>query len=336
MFTLQKRFIFSFLSLFCFAACLFTTQNRIVDVYKTIIIGDGIAGNTAGIYLSRSNLETLIVTGDQSLGQLAQTPDVGNWPGEISISGYDLVDKIHKHAEHFGCNFLSDTVVKVDFSCKPYKIFTKGGKTLKAESIVVATGASPKKLRCVGEKEYKGKGVSFCATCDAPFYRNKDVFVIGGGNVALLESYHLASFAKQVTIVHTSPKFHVSDPIKDIVLKNSKIKVIHNSFVKKIIGDNKKVTAIVIENKNDHNVSTIKTDGVFVAIGFVPNSQIFKDQIELDKAGYIVLKNDQQTNKEGVFAAGDVANPKFKQAIVAAGDGCRAALACINYLTYKK
>jgi len=313
------------------SSCVTIGEDKDRQEYKVIIIGSGPAGLTAGIYTSRGGLDTLLIEGDMPGGLLTETPEIGNWPGEKSISGYDLMEKIRDHALHEGCKFLSDSVVSFDFSKKPYHLMTEGGKTYKSQAIIIATGAKRKQLDCPGAQEYWGKGVSACATCDATLYRNKTVVVVGGGHTALTEAHHLARFAKKVIMIYRSDKFRVADPIKDKVEKNSTIEVMYNSLVKEITGDGTRVTGVVVQNKLDNKVYSIPTDGVFVAIGFIPNVSMVSGQLALDKQGFIKLFDGTKTSKEGVFSAGDVSHRQWQQAIVAAGDGCKAALDCIEY-----
>jgi len=333
----KKIFMFFISSILILSACMTRELDTQRDEYQLVIIGSGPAGLTAGIYTARSKVDTLLIEGHEPMGLLTETPSVENWPGYKNISGKDLMKKIYDHAGHAGCSFLKDSVKAVDFSEKPYKISTYSGKTYKAHSVIIAMGVKRKKLNCPGEREYWGFGVSACATCDAGFYKNKTVVVVGGGNTALVEASHLAHFAKKVYIVHRSEDFKTFDPIKDIVLQNPKVEAIHNSHVKQIkgegSGDERYVTGIEIEDKKEQKTYTIPTDGVFVAIGFLPNTKIFEGQLEIDKNGYIKRKKaSMQTSVEGVFWAGDIGHRKYQQAIVAAGDGCKAALDCITYL----
>ena len=334
----KQTFAASFIFLLSLVACISTKPNGEKFSYQQIIIGSGPAGLTAGIYTARANFETLIIEGEMPGGLLTETPSVENWPGEQSIGGYDLMEKMREHAKHVGSTLLFDSVTRVDFSnCSstasaPYKIFTREGKTYTAQSVIIATGAARKKLGCPGEREYWGKGVSGCATCDAPLYRDKTVVVVGGGSSALTEAYHLSRFAKKVTVVHTSPAFRVNDPIKDKVLQSPKIDIIHSSYVDQIEGDGTHVTGIVLRDKETGKQQTLATDGVFVSVGFEPNTDIFKGQIDLDDRGYIKVTGSTRTSKPGIFTAGDVSHARYQQAIVAAGDGCRAALDSIVYL----
>jgi len=300
--------------------------------HKTVILGSGPAGLTAAIYLSRAKIETLVIDGGLPGGQLMLTSAVENWPGEKSIQGIDLMMKIREQAELCGASFLQDSITKVDFSQKPYRLFTQSGETIETESVIIATGSVNRRLGCIGEKEYFGRGLAVCATCDAPFYKGKDVVVVGGGNTAVMEAEHLLHFAKHVTLVHIGDKLSATDPLKDKILQNPNLKVIYNSTVFEVKGDGQRLTHAVIQNQKDKTLAEFSVDGVFVAIGFVPNTEIFKNQIELDSYGYIVLNGPTGTSKEGVFAAGDVADYSYKQAIVAAGSGCKASLDCQKYI----
>ncbi len=305
-------------------------------VHKVIIIGSGPAGLTAGIYTSRAKLNPILFEGSQPGGQLTTTTKVENWPGIPEVMGFKLMMDMRNHAKVCGCEIISKTVEKVDFSQKPYKIFTKKGEEFLAESIIISTGATHKKLGIPGEQEYWSKGVSVCATCDAPFFKDKKVVIVGGGNTAVQEADYIATFASNVTVVQNTAQLSATDPLKDKVLANQKTQIVYNSIVKEIKGDGQKVISIVIEDVNNKEVREIETDGVFVAIGLKPNTEIFKDQIDVDKWGYIIRKERTLTNKEGIFAAGDVADFRYCQAITASGEGCKAALDCQEYLSKKE
>ncbi len=302
-------------------------------VNKLIIMGSGPAGLTAGIYAGRAKLNPLIIEGNQPGGQLITTSKVENWPGNKEIMGPELMKNMREHANVSGCEFLGDEVERVDFSKKPFKLFTKSGKTLEAESVIVSTGASHRKLNVEGEKEYLGKGVSVCSTCDAPFFKDKEVIVVGSGNSAMTEAFYLTGFAKTVTIIHIGDKITATDPIKDSVISHPNVEIIFNSTVTKIEGDGKNVTGVVVTNQKDGKISNLTAQGVFIAIGLEPNSKPFKDQLKIDEHGYIVNPKNSFTGKEGVFVAGDVSDFRYRQAITAAGQGCMAALDCQNYLS---
>ncbi len=301
-------------------------------IYDVAVIGSGPAGLTAGIYMSRAKFSTVIFEGLQPGGQLTTTTSIENWPGNVSILGLDLMMNMRSHAEHYGCKLEMNQVVKVDFENKPYILHLDNGQNVQARSVIIATGASHRKLGCIGENEYFAKGVSVCATCDAPFFKDKHVVVVGGGDSAVTEAEHLTHFTKKLTLVHILDELTAKDPIKYKVIKHPNVEIIYNSAVKEIKGDGQKMTSVIIENQKDKSLKEISADGLFVAIGMIPNTAIFKDQVELDKYGYIVVKNQTQTNKEGVFVAGDVADYKYRQAITAAGSGCMAALDCQTYL----
>jgi thioredoxin reductase (NADPH) len=304
-------------------------------IYDVVIIGSGPAGLTAGIYTSRAKLNTIIFEGNQPGGQLTTTTSVENWPGNISIMGPDLMMQMREHAEHCGAKLEVSMVTKVNFEQQPFAVQLSGGKEVQARAVIIATGASHKKLGCKGEMEYWGKGVSVCATCDAPFFKDKHVVVVGGGNSAVAEADHLSHLANKITIIHILDQLTATDPIKDTILANPKVEAIYNSTVKELKGDANKLTSVIIENQKTKEVKEISADGAFVAIGMSPNTSIFKDQIELDKYGYIVLKNHTATSKDGVFAAGDVADYKYRQAITSSGSGCMAALDCQYFLSKK-
>lgn len=301
-------------------------------VYDVAIIGSGPAGLTAGLYASRGKLKTIIIEGVLPGGQLVTTTMVENWPGNISILGPDLMEAMRAHAKHYGAQMLQDPIKDVNLSNRPFVLTTDSGKVITAHSIIIATGAHHKRLGIPGEQEYWSKGVSVCATCDAPFYNNRTAVIVGGGNTAVTEAEHLLKFVTKLTVVQISDSLSATDPIKDKVLNSNKVEFMYNSVVKEIKGDGNKTTEIIVENLKDKTNTTVTTDGVFVAIGLEPATKLFKDKIELDKFGYIVLKGQTETSVEGVFAAGDVADWKYRQAITAAGMGCMAALDAQAYV----
>ena len=303
--------------------------------HKLVIIGSGPAGLTAGIYAGRAKLSPLIIDGPQPGGQLMTTTKVENWPGHVSVGGPDLMIDMRMQAQTCGAEFLSESIVKVDFSKRPFTLVTDSGKTLEAESVIISTGAVNKKLGCPGESEYWGKGLSTCATCDAPFYEGKEVVIVGGGDSAMTEAEHLLHFAKKLTVVHILDKLTGKDPIKDKVLANSKAQFIYNATVVEVVGDGQRVTSAIVENQQDKSRSTISADGVFIAIGFNPNTAIFKGQLDMDQYGYLLVKNHTRTNVEGVFAAGDVSDYRYRQAVTSAGVGCMAALDAQAFLASK-
>lgn len=301
-------------------------------VKDVVIIGSGPAGLTAGIYLGRFKRDTLIIDGNLPGGQLMTTGVVENWPGEISIDGPTLMKKIRDHAQSCGCSFLSDSVDSIDFSKKPFVIRTKNKGDIQAKSVIISTGSAPRKLGCPGEKEYWGRGVNTCATCDAPLYEGKEVVVVGGGNSAIAESFALSKYAKKVTLIQLLDKLTATDPLIDKTLAHSNVEVLYNKKVVEIVGNGERVTGVVLEDQKDNTRSDFSTEGVFVAIGMVPSSQLFKDYVELDDHGYIIRKEGAQTSVEGVFVAGDVSDWRYRQAITASGQGCAAALECEKWL----
>jgi len=299
-------------------------------LYDIIIIGSGPAGLTAAIYTGRAKLETLVITGVTFGGQLMLTREVENFPGfPEAILGLELMDKMRKQAERFGTKFLFQDATAVDFSSKPFKVKV-GGQIFETKSVIIATGASPKWLGLESEARFRGKGVSSCATCDAPFFKDKKVVVIGGGDTAVDDALTLAKFAREVTLVHRRDELRATGVLQDRVFGNEKISFVWDSVVEEIFGKNK-VERIQVRNVQTGGESEIETDGVFVAIGHKPNTDIFKGQIELDNNGYVVAKDETKTSVEGVFVAGDVRDPRYRQAVTAAGSGCKAALDAVKY-----
>ncbi len=299
-------------------------------MYDVIIIGSGPAGLTAAIYTTRADLKTLVIAGGKWGGQLMLTTLVENFPGfPEGIQGPDLMQNMRKQAEHFGAEFLDEDFVSADFSIKPFKV-TASDKTFEGKSVIIATGADTKWLGVPGEKEKIGRGVSSCAPCDAVFFRNKNVIVVGGGDSAMEEALVLTKFATSVTLVHRKDSFKASEIMQKRVKENPKIKIILNSEVTEILGE-QNVTGVKIKNNKTNQVSEIPIDGVFVAIGHMPNTKIFKD-IDLDEAGFVKVHDHFLTNKDGVFVAGDVHDSHYKQAVTAAGYGCAAALEAEKWL----
>ena len=301
---------------------------------KILVIGSGPAGYTAAIYASRGGYETTVISGSQPGGQLTITTEVENFPGfSEGVQGLSLMEEMKAQAQRFGSQIIDDEVNSVDFKSQPFTV--KGAqKTYHADAIIVATGASAMWLGLDSEQRLRGRGVSACATCDGFFFKNKDVIVVGGGDTALEEANFLTKFANSVTIVHRRDVFKASRIMQQKIFSNPKIKFLWNSAVKEIIGESK-VEAVSIQNTNDSSLSTIKCDGVFVAIGHRPNSEVFQNILELNEKGYIVRKNRTMTNVEGVFVAGDVYDYDYRQAVTAAGYGCEAALDAIKWLEDK-
>jgi len=301
------------------------------DARQTIIIGSGPAGLTAAVYAARGNLNPLVIEGVEAGGQLMLTTDVENYPGFVDgIMGPELMENMRKQAARFGTEYLTDNVTAVDLGNKPIEL-TVGGDTLETHSLIIATGARAKMLGIVGEKELLGHGVSTCATCDGFFFKDQDLVVVGGGDSALEEAAFLTKFASKVSVVHRRDQLRASKIMQERAFENPKIDFIWDTVLTDIEG-NGKVELVHIKNVKTGEESEIKTGGVFVAIGHSPNTDLFKDQLELD-SGYIqTLGNTTQTAIPGVFAAGDVVDSRYRQAITAAGMGCMAAMDAERYL----
>ncbi|MEI7604266.1 MAG: thioredoxin-disulfide reductase [bacterium] len=308
------------------------TENQ----YDTIIIGSGPAGLTAAIYTSRAKLNTLVIGGYVSGGQLMITSEVENFPGfPDGVMGPELMMNMRKQAEKMGANILDMDVDKVDLSKDIKEIFV-GDKIFTAPSIIIATGASAMWLGLDSEKKFMGRGVSGCATCDGAFFRDKTIAVVGGGDSALEEATFLTRFASKVYLIHRKSEFRASKVMQERVLSNPKISVLFNKRVNEIIGD-KKVSSVKLSDTIDNSESTLELEGVFIAIGHRPNTDFLKGSINIDEKGYIIPKqnSDVKTDIEGVFVAGDVFDHRYRQAITAAGSGCKAAIEVEKYLEEK-
>lgn len=309
---------------------------KIPDKKKTkfdvVIIGAGPAGYTAGIYCSRAGYDTLILSGILPGGQLVNTTEVENYPGfEQGIMGPDLMIEMRKQSQRMGTAIIDDEVVDVDFRHKPFKVLT-ASEEYEGRAIIIATGANPRKIGLEGEQTFAGKGVSYCATCDGPFFRNQELVVVGGGDSAIEEATFLTKFATTVHLVHRREELRASKVMQERAFNNNKIKFHWDSTVVDIKGDQKMQQA-VIKNLKTNEETTLDVGGLFVAVGHEPNTKLFKSQIDLDNEGYIILKNKTHTNVEGVFAAGDVHDRNYRQAVTAAGYGCMAAIDLDKYLT---
>ena len=299
-------------------------------LYDVIIIGSGCAGYTGAIYTSRGNLKTLVIAGAKPGGQLMLTSDVENYPGfPEGVLGGDLMDRMRQQAERFGAEIVYEDATEVDFNSSPFKVIAD--KEYEAKSVIIATGASAKWLDLPSEQRLIGRGVANCAVCDAAFFRDKYVLVVGGGDTAVEEALFLTKFASKVSIVHRRDSLRASKIMQDRAKKNKKIDFIWNNIVADIVGKSR-VEAVVIEDVNTKKQKKIACDGLFVAIGHEPNTKIFAGQIGLDEKGYIAVKKDVFSNTEGVFVAGDVADYRYKQAVTAAGSGCKAALEAEKYI----
>lgn len=310
-----------------------------IQHHKLIIIGSGPAGFTAGIYSARANLSPVIITGLVKGGQLTTTTDVDNWPGDpFGLQGPVLMERMEEHAAHLGCNIILDEIKQVDLNSKPFKLVGDNNQ-YSCDALIIATGANAKYLGLPSEKAFLNKGVSGCATCDGFFYKNQKVAVIGGGNTAVTEALYLSNIASHVTIIHRGDKFKAEKVLVDKLnskVENKKISIIYNSVVAEILGDAKGVNSIQIQNNKTQALQTLEINGVFIAIGHEPNTKLFKDQLEMQN-GYIKIKSGingmaTSTSIDGVFAAGDVCDPFYRQAITSAGSGCMAALDAEKYL----
>ena len=300
-------------------------------IWDVAIIGSGPAGLTAGIYTTRGALSTVIVGGSSWGGQLMLTSEVDNFPGfPEGIMGPDLMENMKKQAVRFGANFIADNVTSVDFSKRPF-VLTVNGSPITAHSVIIATGAETKWLGVKGERELIGRGISSCAPCDAPFFKEKYVLVVGGGDSAMEEALVLTKYASKVTIIHRKSEFKASKAMQEKVFANKKIDVIWDTEVTEVKGESK-LESVELINKLTNQTSKLSADGLFVAIGHNPTSELFKGLITLDEKGYIVPQIGSKTNVEGVFVSGDIHDHTYRQAITAAGYGCMAGMEVVNYI----
>lgn len=305
------------------------------EIYDVAIIGSGPAGLTAGIYTSRADLKTLLLSGLKWGGQLMLTTEVENFPGfPEGIMGPELMMAMRKQAEKYGTQIKDANFSQADFSQKPFKLTAEDGEVFYSKSIIIATGADTKWLQIKGEQEHIGRGVSSCAPCDAAFYREKKVIVVGGGDSAMEEANVLSKFASEITVVYRGESLRASEIMQKRAKDNPKIKFIFNTELTEIVGDGKVTSAKLINNKTNE-ASEMPIDGVFVAIGHIPNSNLF-GEIEKDEKGFIKRFENSKTNIEGVFVAGDVHDYHYMQAITAAGYGCEAALDVERWLESQK
>jgi len=301
---------------------------------QVVIVGTGPAGLTAAIYTARANLQPLVIEGPEPGGQLTTTTEVENFPGfPQGIMGPELMDHMRKQAERFGAEFVRGWVTEVRFSERPFTLLVDGIGPITTNAVILSTGASAKLLGIPGEKEYVGRGVSTCATCDGFFYRGKKIIVVGGGDSAMEEAVFLTKFADEVTIVHRRNEFRASKIMQDRARANPKIRFLLNREPVEITGRDGKVNALTVRNKTTNELEILPTDGIFVAIGHRPNTSFLQGQVETDELGYIIVQpGTSMTNVEGVFACGDVQDHRYRQAITAAASGCMAALDCERYL----
>ncbi len=300
---------------------------------NVVIIGTGPAGLTAAIYAARAELSPVVLAGDTPGGQVTITETLDNFPGfPEGIAGFELFQNLKKQAERFGAQIVSETAVSVDFSKQPLNVKTRTTK-YDTKAVIISTGSDPRKLNVPGEREFVGNGVSYCATCDGFFFRGKEVVVVGGGDSAVEEALFLTKFATKVTIVHRRDRLRAHAHLQSRAEKNEKITFVWNSVVTEILGDKETgVNKVKLKNVATNEESLLKTDGVFIFIGHIPNTQIFKDKVELDKSGIIVTDSRQKTNIPGVFAAGDVQDNLYRQAITSAGSGAAAAMEAEKFI----
>jgi thioredoxin reductase (NADPH) len=302
---------------------------------KVVIIGSGPAGYTAAVYAARAMLQPVLIQGIQPGGQLTITTDVENYPGFAEvIQGPWLMEQMQRQAEHVGTTLVPDHASRVDLSRRPFPIECDSGARFLADTIIIATGAQARWLELPSEQKFKGYGVSACATCDGFFYRGKDVLVIGGGNTAVEEALFLTNFANSVTVVHRRDRFRAEKILQDRLFRNPKITVVWDSVLDQVVGEESplKVTGAVLRNVKTGAISNRTIDGVFVAIGHTPASELFTGQLEMKPSGYIKTAPSTATSVAGVFAAGDVTDDVYRQAVTAAGQGCMAALEAERYL----
>lgn len=293
---------------------------------KLVIIGSGPAGLTAAIYGSRANLSPAIYMGSVPLGQLMLTSDVENYPGfPDPVLGPDLMERMKGQAQRLGATMIQEDVVSVNFEAYPFELESSGGTKVRALSVVVATGATPRRLNLASEGRLQGKGVSNCAVCDGFFFKGKNVAVVGGGDTAMEEATFLTNLVSSVQVIHRKDELRASAALREEALKNPKIKFNWNSVVTDIIG-NGKVEGLAMKDTKTGRESKLAVDGVFVAIGYEPNTKLFEGKLALEPNGYITVKNETETSVPGVFAAGDVRDFKYRQAVTAAADGCKAVL----------
>lgn len=300
---------------------------------KVLIIGSGPAGYTAAIYASRSALNPLLIEGPQPGGQLTITTEVENWPGDASVQGPDLMLRMGNHARHVGAEVIADYIVDVDLTQRPFVATGDMGDRYTADSLIIATGANARWLGLESEKRYRGQGVSACATCDGFFFRGRVCAVVGGGNTAVEDALHLANFASAVYLIHRRDSLRADKTNQARLFAHPKIKIIWNAEVAEVLGNGSKVTGVQLNHPLTGEQSSLTLDGLFVAIGHNPATSLFKDQLAVDQDGYIlVTPGSTATSVPGVFAAGDVQDKHFRQAVVSAGMGCMAALEAERYL----
>ncbi|MDK1029121.1 MAG: thioredoxin-disulfide reductase [Anaerolineae bacterium] len=298
---------------------------------KLLVLGSGPAGYAAALYAARAELEPVVLTGMQLGGQAALTFTIENYPGfPKGVGGPELGELFQKQAENFGATTEFDVASSVDFSKKPLEVTTDNRKYL-ADSVIITTGANPNPLDIPGEKELVGRGVSYCATCDGWFFKDKKVVVVGGGDSALEEALFITRYASEITIIHRRDELRAGAILQNRALEHEKIKFIWDTVLTEVVGE-EKVESVKLKNVKSNEVSTLEADGVFIFIGHTPNTSIFEDQLEKDELGYLIVNHMMETNVPGVFAAGEVADPHFRQVVTSAGMGSAAAIQATRYL----
>ena len=297
-----------------------------------VIIGSGPAALTAAIYAARANLNPLIIEGEKPGGQLMSTTYVENWPGTRSILGPKLMMDMLSQARDFGTRFLSENVTQATLTNQPFTLTTHKNTVITAQALIIATGAQPRMLGCPGEQAYWAKGVTTCAVCDGAFYKDKKIVVVGGGDSAMESASLMTNFTKDITVIQNLDALTASVPMQARALNNPAIKIIYSSTVKEIKGDGMRMTGVSVYNQATQATTELEAEALFLAIGLIPTTALFKGQIDLTPAGYIAYKQHTQTSIEGVFAAGDVADARYRQAITSSASGCMAALDAEHYL----
>ena len=315
-------------------------NNKSTKHTKVLILGSGPAGYTAAIYAARAMLKPILIHGSQPGGQLTTTTDVENYPGYSKvIQGPWLMEEMKGQAKAVGTEMIQDHINKVDLSKKPFKVFGDSGQVYTTDSIIISTGAQARWLNLKSEQNFRGFGVSACATCDGFFFKDKEVAVVGGGNAAVEEAMFLTKFASKVKLIHRRNELRAEKMLQEKLKSNKKIEIIWDSVVEEVVGTNepKSVKGIKIKSTKNNSIKELKVDGLFIAIGHDPATSLFKDQLKMDKDGYLITKADStETNVPGVFAAGDVKDKIFRQAVTAAGMGCMSALEAEKYLSHSK
>ena len=315
-------------------------NNKSTKHTKVLILGSGPAGYTAAIYAARAMLKPILIHGSQPGGQLTTTTDVENYPGYSKvIQGPWLMEEMKGQAKAVGTEMIQDHISKVDLSKKPFEVFGDSGQVYTTDSIIISTGAQARWLNLKSEQNFRGFGVSACATCDGFFFKDKEVAVVGGGNAAVEEAMFLTKFASKVKLIHRRNELRAEKMLQEKLKSNKKIEIIWNSVVEEVVGTNepKSVKGIKIKSTKNSSIKELKVDGLFIAIGHDPATSLFKNQLKMDKEGYLITKPDStETNVPGVFAAGDVKDKIFRQAVTAAGMGCMSALEAEKYLSHSK